>query len=149
MRIYGSQNAEAQQPQPQPQHDLGQQEVPLRARKTNKRVGRGGRPQSQSDPYDAPSARSTTSAFRNPRTRPSSAADDDYVVVDVDPLDPFSASRGPNAPRWGAGDDDGGFDDPTDEDWLPIAALMGVAGLLWLASVLGSALPAASPVVGL
>jgi hypothetical protein len=74
-------------------------------------------------------------------------------VVDVDPLDPFSAARDRGAPRWGGGGGADGdadkWEDGTDEDWLPLAALMGVAGFMWLASVLGNMIPATTPVVGL
>lgn len=85
--------------------------------------------------------------------------DDDYVRVDVDPLDPFSPARAasernrsrqnasfiPGLVANGRRDDvdDGG------DDWLPLIAIFGLAGSLWLFGVLSNALPAAGPTVGM
>lgn len=63
--------------------------------------------------------------------------DDEFVDVDVDPFDPFSASRygrgrnrrgTPGSPPWR----DGGFGMKDKQDWVPIFMVMGLGTLLWL-----------------
>lgn len=73
--------------------------------------------------------------------------DDDVVDLNVDPLDPFTASSHPRTTRDGVWDPSGGDDDS--EDWVPILGLVGIASVLWLLSVLGNALPTASPSLGM
>ncbi len=75
------------------------------------------------------------------------AREEDVVELNVDPLDPFTATKHAATTREGlwqaaAGDGDG-------EDWLPIFGVVGVASIIWLLSVLGNALPTASPSLGM
>lgn len=72
---------------------------------------------------------------------------DDYVDMNVDPLDPFTATSHRQTTRDGVWDPTGGDDDG--EDWVPIFGLVGVMSVLWLLSVLGNALPTASPSLGM
>lgn len=65
--------------------------------------------------------------------------------MDADPLDPFSASRRKPKTSWDYQSDD----EEVEEDWIPIAALMGCAGLIWLFGFLSNALPAATPSLGM
>lgn len=139
---------------------------PYRARTTEKRVatsrpGSWAAPPQASPPVPPPEEpRGTTAAaFRSPRSSAPPPPEDDYVRVDVDPLDPFSPARAasersrsrknspfpPGLIRSGAGDDvdDGG------DDWIPLIALFGLAGSIWLFGILSNALPAAGPTVGM
>jgi hypothetical protein len=107
--------------------------IPYRARKTAKRVAatRQGR------------FFGATSGSNSSQRQP----EEDYVYVDVDPLDPFSPGRSRDAPKWTSSpfaDDNLGED-----DWIPIAGLLGVASLVWLFGVLSNAVPAAAPSLGM
>lgn len=90
---------------------------------------------------------STSRRHRKEKRGTWDAPGDDYVEVEVDPLDPFSASKKRQSTRsaW----DSQAEDDEYDEDWVPIVALMGCAGLIWLVGMLGNALPAATPSLGM
>lgn len=125
--------------------------IPIRERSTSRRVAsrRESAQYYSPDPF-ADTFRSSTGAGTN-RTRkdPNSwtATEDDYVEVDVDPLDPFSASKRRKTTRtsWESTDEE----DETQEEWFPILALMGVAGLIWFIGLLSNALPAATPSLGM
>jgi hypothetical protein len=108
--------------------------VPFRARKTAKRVAARRR------------AQSAASAFGSRRSAPPET-DDEYVYVDVDPLDPFSPGRSRDAPKWSpslVSDEDSDA-----EEWMPFAAVVGIASVMWLLGVLGNAVPSATPSLGM
>lgn len=127
-------------------------DIPVRERTTQRRVpNRSDEPKYYStDPF--------ADAFRSPGTRRAKKKegkgketgweplDEDYVEVDVDPFDPFSASNRSHTTRtsWSELDDDYGR-----EDWYPIFLIMGFAGLVWIFGLLSNALPAATPSLGM
>lgn len=129
--------------------------VPIRERVTPRRVAH----RRESSQYD--SGDPFTDTFRSSggrrRKRDSigdwSAAEEDYVEVDVDPLDPFSAANrnGSSRSSW----DSSSWDSPDSEqdndndEWFPLVAIMGIAGLVWVLGLLGNALPAATPSLGM
>lgn len=126
-------------------------DIPVRERTTPRRTSRRERSRDMYDDTFADNFRSSTgSAPRRHRQDKSGtwdAADDDYVELEVDPLDPFSASRKRRSTRssW----DLQAEDDEFEEDWVPIIALMGCAGLIWAIGMLSNALPAATPSLGM
>lgn len=143
-----SHNTNTQQPPNQPQPD----KIPVRERTTPRRQStrRSSADGTNVDPFvdNFRSATGTTPKRKRKSKVPSwDAVDDDYVELDVDPLDPFSASKKHRAtrPAWDFQADD----EDVEEDWMPIIALMGCAGLIWLFGMLSNALPAATPSLGM
>jgi hypothetical protein len=108
-------------------------DIPYRARKTAKRVAAT---------RHGPLSGAASGSNRNQRQ-----SEEDYVFVDVDPLDPFSPGRARDAPKWTSSP----FVDNNlgEDDWIPIAALLGVASVVWLFGVLSNAIPAAAPSLGM
>lgn len=134
--------------------------MPIRPRTTQPRVLKSLSTDAESGPryYTAdPFADAyRSSGARSPRTATSSrqtvgwdATKEDYVNVDVDPFDPFSASEPRPSTRspWADLDSDG--DSTSNDDWYPLIFIMGFAGVLWLAGILTNALPAATTSVGM
>lgn len=135
--------------------------VPVRQRTTPRRtvkpfggVGAQSRPRYYTadpfaDVYRSSSPRSPENATTARQTVGWDARKEDYVDVDVDPFDPFSAS-GPRPSRtrspWAELDND---DESPNEDWYPLLFVMGLAGVLWLAGIVGNALPAATTSAGM
>lgn len=75
------------------------------------------------------------------------AREEDVIELNVDPLDPFTATKYAQTTReglWEAATGDGDGD-----DWIPIFGVVGVATIIWLLSVLGNALPTAAPSLGM
>lgn len=128
-----------------------EEDIPVRERTTPRRTSVRDRPADSYDDNFVDNFRSSSGSAPRRRRKDGRRGwddpDDDYVEVDVDPLDPFSASNKRQSTRsaW----DSQGEDDEYDEDWIPIIALMGCAGLIWLVSMLGNALPAATPSLGM
>lgn len=89
---------------------------------------------------------SAASFSQSSRTDPD-PSENDYVRVDIDPLDPFSPGRRPNSPQWSSSSFGG--DSGTSDDWLPLLAVVGIATFMWICGVLGNALPAATPTLGM
>jgi len=73
--------------------------------------------------------------------------EDDYVEMNVDPLDPFTASSHRRTTRDGIWDPTGGAEDG--EDWIPIFGVVGVASIVWLFSVLGGVVSTGAPSLGM
>lgn len=125
----------------------------MRERTTPRRTAPQATDSSRSYPSD-PFAESTRpgnnrgSSARSATDAGWEASEDDYVEVDVDPLDPFSATKRRRSTRsaWGADDFD---EDEARDDWFPILMICGFAGLVWLFGVLSNALPAATPSLGM
>lgn len=126
-------------------------DVPVRERTTPRRTSRRERSGDMYEDTFVDNFRSSTgSAPRRHRKDKSGtwdAGEDDYVELEVDPLDPFSASRKRRSTRssW----DLQAENDEFEEDWVPIIALMGCAGLIWAIGMLSNALPAATPSLGM
>lgn len=101
------------------------------------------------DAYRSSGPQSPENATAARQTVGWNASKEDYVDVDVDPFDPFSAS-GPRPARtrtsWADLDDN---DESSNDDWYPLIFVMGLAGVLWLAGVVGNALPAATTSAGM
>lgn len=130
---------------------LDDDDIPVEERTTPRRTSTSERPSGIYDDNFVDSFRSSSGSTSRRRKKTSSEGwdrpDEEYVEVDVDPLDPFSASNKRQSTRsaW----DSQAEDEEYDEDWIPIVALMGCAGLIWLVSMLGNALPAATPSLGM
>lgn len=128
-------------------------DIPIRERNTPRKVPTRqrtniGAATGAFDSSFASSSRATAARVRRDAWDSWQADDDDFVEVDVDPLDPFSVSKKRSTTRssWDSSEID---DDDIEEDWVPIMALAGFAGLLWLFGVLSNALPAATPSLGM
>lgn len=127
--------------------------IPVRERTTPRRESqRRGQPDYiRSEDTFADSFRSSSGSTPRRRKKDSGdrwdRSDEDYVEVDADPFDPFSAAKA-RRPA-GRGWDFRADDEAPDEDWIPIVALMGCAGLIWLFGILSNALPAATPSLGM
>lgn len=129
-------------------------DIPVRDRSTEPRTSsRTDYPRYESaDPFADAFRSSSTRAGSQGRKRTSSNADgwnpskEDFVEVEVDPFDPFSASnrRASTRSSWSEVEEEA-----KNEDWYPIAMIMGFAGLLWLFGVMSNALPAATPSLGM
>lgn len=117
--------------------------IPVRERRTARR--QSARP--HREPEDRPVGAAANSFFRRGTPAGWEASADDFTDVNVDPLDPFTATSHRKTTRDGIWDPTGGERDG--EDWMPIFGLVGFASLLWLLSVMGNALPTAAPSLGL
>lgn len=121
----------------------------MRERTTPRRAARA-RPVERDEPWnDRGEARAEASrARRRANSSGWDASGDDYVDVDVDPLDPFTATKHRRSTRsqWDSVDME---EDEVDEDWIPILALVGVGGFIWMCGMLGNVIPAATPSLGM
>lgn len=93
----------------------------------------------------ATASSSSSASSSSPHTAGWEASKDDYVEVDVDPFDPFSASNRNASTRSSWPDDE----EEANDDWYPILLVMGFAGVLWVVGLITNALPAATPSVGM
>lgn len=139
---------------------MEEEPVPVRQRTTPRRtvkppdgVGAQTRPRYYTadpfaDAYRSSSPKSPENATAARQTVGWDANKEDYVDVDVDPFDPFSAS-GPRPSRTRSSWADLDNDDDSNGDWYPLLFVMGLAGVMWLASIVGNAIPAATTSVGM
>lgn len=134
-------------------------DIPVRERTTSRRTStRNKSPKYYStDPF-ADAYRSSGPKYTSSSTQTSQSTSEmpatgwqpdkeDFVEVDVDPFDPFSASsrrKQTTRSSWTELEDSNNR-----EDWYPIFLIMGFAGVVWLFGLLSNALPAATPSLGM
>lgn len=111
--------------------------MPVRERRTQRRVPKERVPYRSGKSKDA-------RTWGTARPTAWDADENDYVEINVDPLDPFTATSHTRSTRSLWDEEEVG-----QEDWVPIFGLMGIAAIIWLCSVIGNTLPASAPSLGM
>lgn len=120
-------------------------QIPVRERRTAPRRRSASR--ADAEPVGASSVYNNSNSYNDASYNGGKEGDYDYVEMNVDPLDPFTATSHRRTTRDGIWDPKGGADDG--EDWIPIFGVVGVASIVWLLSVLGGVVSTGAPSLGM